>query len=226
MNKLFDLNNPFFSFLSKVADIIILSFLWFLCCIPILTIGPASSALYYVMLKIARKEEVQVTSCFFKGFKDNFKQGLAHSLIFIVVGAVLVIDYIYAMAMSGTAGTICSGIFFAMGIWALCTMFYTFPLQAQFYNTVKQTIINAMFLAARRFPMTVVVFVLNMAPVVLFLWATMVFFRTAPIWILLYPGLAAYLCARMFVKVFDPLIEAQTGKRPGIEAAEEEEEFE
>ena len=52
MSKLFDLNNPFFSFLSKVADLIILSFLWFVCCLPIVTIGPSSSALYYVMLKI------------------------------------------------------------------------------------------------------------------------------------------------------------------------------
>ena len=90
MNKLFDLNNPFFSFLSKVADIIILSFLWFVCCIPIVTIGPATSALYYVTLKLARKEDVQITSCFFKGVKDNFKQGLAYSFIFVILGAVLV----------------------------------------------------------------------------------------------------------------------------------------
>lgn len=224
MNKLFDLNNPFFSFLSKVADIIIVSFLWFVCCLPVFTIGPASSALYYVTLKLARKEDVQIISCFWKGFKNNFKQGVAYSLIFLVLGAVLVFDYMVALAMPGTAGAVCCGIFFALGVWLLCTMFYTFPLQAQFYNTVKQTIINAMILAVRKFPMTVAVFLLNMVPVILLLWATMVFFRTAPVWILVYPGLAALLCSRMFVKVFDPLIEAATGKKPGIETAEAEEE--
>ena len=223
MSKLFDLNNPFFSFLSKVADLLILSFLWFVCCLPIVTIGPSSSALYYVMLKIARKEDVQVTSCFFKGFKENFKQGLAYSFIFVILGAVLVVDYLTAMHMPGTAGGVSTGIFLAMGIWMCCTMFYTFPLQAQFYNTVKQTIINAVILAVRKFPMTVVVFLVNMLPVILFLWATFLFIQTAPIWILLYPGLAALICSKMFVKVFDPLIEAVTGKKPGEEVDEDEE---
>jgi len=226
MNKLFDLNNPFFSFLSKVADVIILSFLWFVCCLPVVTIGPATSALYYVTLKLARKEDVQITSCFFKGFKDNFKQGVAYSFIFVILAVVLVFDYMVALAMPGTAGTVCCGIFFALSIWLLCTMFYTFPLQAQFYNTVKQTIINAIFLAARKFPMTVVVFVVNIVPVILLLWATDMFLLSAPIWILVFPGVAAVVCSMMFVKVFDPLIEAATGEKPGVEAAEEEKEDE
>ena len=222
MNKLFDLNNPFFSFLSKVADIIILSFLWFVCCLPVFTIGPATAALYYVTLKLARKEEVQITSCFFKGFKDNFKQGVAYSFIFLIVSIVLVLDYMVALGMPGTAGTICCGIFFALSVWFLCTVFYTFPLQAQFYNTVKQTIINAIFLAARKFPMTVIVFGINIIPAILFLWATDMFLLSAPVWVLVFPGLAAFICSMMFVKVFDPMIEAATGKKPGIEAVEEE----
>lgn len=226
MNKLFDLNNPFFSFLSKVADVIILSFLWFVCCLPIITIGPATSALYYVTLKLARKEDVQVTSCFFKGFKDNFKQGVAYSLIFVILGAVLVFDYMVALGMPGTAGSICCGIFFALGVWLLCTVFYTFPLQAQFYNTVKQTIINAMILAIRKFPMTAAVFFINIIPVILLLWATNMFLLSAPIWVLVFPGIAAVVCSMMFVKIFDPMIEAVTGKKPGTEDAEVEEEDE
>ena len=225
MNKLFDLNNPFFAFLSKAADIIILSFLWLVCCLPVFTIGPATAALYYVTLKLARKEEVQVTSCFWKGFKENFKQGVAYSFIFLILGAVLVFDYIVAWGMPGTAGTVCCGIFFALLVWLLCTVFYTFPLQAQFYNTVKQTIINGIFLAIRKFPMTVLVFGINIIPAILLLWATKMFLLSAPIWALVYPGLAAFVCSLMFVKVFDPMIEAATGKKPvvDVEATEVEE---
>ena len=225
MNKLFDLNNPFFAFLSKAADIIILSFLWLVCCLPVFTIGPATAALYYVTLKLARKEEVQVTSCFWKGFKENFKQGVAYSFIFLILGAVLVFDYIVAWGMPGTAGTVCCGIFFALLVWLLCTAFYTFPLQAQFYNTVKQTIINGIFLAIRKFPMTVLVFGINIIPAILLLWATKMFLLSAPIWALVYPGLAAFVCSLMFVKVFDPMIEAATGKKPvvDVEATEVEE---
>ena len=226
MNKLFDLNNPFFAFLGKLADLVILSFLWFLCSIPVITIGPATSALYYVALKLARKEDVQITSCFFKGFKENLKQGVAYSFIFVILGVAGVFDYLIALGMPGTAGTVCSGIFFALGIWLLCTAYYTFPLQAQFYNTIKQTLINAMILAARKFPMTVLVFGINIIPAVLLLWATDMFLLSAPIWVLVYPGLSAFLCSMMFVKVFDPMIEAATGKKPGIDAPKEDEETE
>ena len=144
----------------------------------------------------------------------------------MILGVVLVFDYMVALGMPGTAGTICCGIFFALGIWLLCTMFYTFPLQAQFYNTVKQTIINAIFLAARKFPMTVLVFGVNILPAILLLWVTDMFLLSAPIWALVYPGLAAVLCSMMLVKVFDPMIEAATGKKFVTQTADAEEEDE
>lgn len=213
MNKLFDLNSPHMIFLSRVADLVILSFLWFVCCIPVITIGPASSALYYVTLKIVRKEDIRVTSCFFKGFKENFKQGVAYSFIFVIVGVVLFMDYILTAGIEGTTGMICSVCFFVMGVWMLCTMFYTFPLQAQFFNTVRQTVINAMFLASRKFLTTVVVFLLNMLPVIAAFASFAAFIQTLPIWILLAPGLIAYLCSMLFAKIFDPLIEAAQKER-------------
>ena len=128
----------------------------------------------------------------------------------------LFFDYILTAGMEGTTGMLCSVCFFVMGVWTLCTMFYTFPLQAQFFNTVKQTLINAMFLASRKFLTTVVVFFLNILPVIIAFASLKVFVQTLPIWVLLAPGLIAYLCSMMFVKIFDPLIEA--AKRKKIEA--------
>ena len=208
MNKFFDLNSPHMIFLSKAADLVILSILWFVCCIPIVTIGPASAALYYVALKIVRKEEdIRVTACFFKGFKENFKQGIAYSFIFLILGVVLFLDYIFTAGIEGTTGMICGVCFFVMGVWTLCTMFYTYPLQAQFYNTVKQTLINAMFLASRKFLTTIVVFFLNMVPVIVAFASLQIFLQAIPVWVLVAPGLIAYLCSMLFVRIFDPLIE-------------------
>lgn len=212
MNKFFDLNSPFMVFLSRTADLVILSVLWLVCCIPVITIGPASSALYYVALKMARKEEIRVTACFFKGFKTNFKQGLAYSLIFLPLGALLVFNYLWA---STGASTIFVAIYFALLVWLLCTMFFTFPMQAQFYNTVKQTIINAMILASRKVLTTIAVFAMNILPVVVALFGTVIFVQTLPVWLFLAPGLIAFGCSLLFIKIFDPLIEEATGKKPG-----------
>ena len=208
MNKLFDLDSPHMIFLSKAADLVILSFWWFVSCIPIVTIGPASSALYYIALKIVRKEEIRVTACFFKGFRENFKQGIVYSFLFVILGAVLFFDYTFTAGIEGMVGTVCGVSFFVLGVWTLCTMFYTYPLQAQFYNTTKQTLINAMILSARKFPTTVIMFVINMAPILVAFASFQVFVQLTPVWVLLMPGLSAYLCSMLLVRIFDPLIAA------------------
>lgn len=208
MNKLFDLDSPLMRFLSRMTDLVFLSFLWFLCCIPIITIGPSTAAMYHVTLKLARdEEELKVIPCFFKGFKDNFKQGLIFNLIFIVVGTVLALDYLIMINAEGTAGAISSGCFLAMGIWMLCIMFYTYPLQAQFYNPIRRTLMNAAILSLRKLLDTVIVFVLNMIPVFAAFYAWPIFIRLLPLWILLAPGCIALLCSKRFVKLFDPYLQ-------------------
>ena len=219
MNKFFDLNSPVMSFLSRLADLVWLSVLWFVCCLPVLTIGPATAALYYVALKLARDEEVAVTACFFKGFKDNFKQGFVLNLIFLVVCAILVADFFNMSAVDTGAGVYSSALFFVMIIWLLCIMFYTYPLQAQFVNTIRRTLMNAAVLSMRKFFDTIIIFVLNMLPVILAFTSFTWFVRTSPIWILLAPGLVSRVCASRFVKMFAPYL-------PAVEETEEEEEEE
>ena len=46
MDRIFNMDNKFFTFMSRVADLIILNLLFLLCCIPIVTIGPAITAMY------------------------------------------------------------------------------------------------------------------------------------------------------------------------------------
>lgn len=224
MNKLFDLDSPIMRFLSRMTDLVFLSLLWFLCCLPIITIGPSTAAMYYVTLKLARKEEeVSISRCFFKGFKDNFKQGIILNLIFIVVWAVLFFDYLIMSNAEGTAGVTSSFVFLVMGIWWLCIMFYTYPLQAQFYNSIRRTLLNAAILSMRKLVNTVIVFTLNMLPLIVAFLSLEIFIRLAPVWVLLTPGVAAYLCSVRFVKLFDPYLkpdssEEVTGTEPDEEA--------
>ena len=42
MNRLFQIDNPFFRFMGNVADLVILNFLFLICCIPIVTVGASS----------------------------------------------------------------------------------------------------------------------------------------------------------------------------------------
>ena len=72
MGKFFGLDSPFFKVMTKVADFIILNFLVLVFSIPVVTIGPALTAMYYVALKEARGEEGYIWRDFWKSFKANF----------------------------------------------------------------------------------------------------------------------------------------------------------
>jgi len=226
--KLFDLNSPLMQALSRLADMVFLSFIWFVCCLPVITIGPSTAAMCFVAMKLARKEDIRVIQTFFKSFKVNFKQGIILTLIFLIVGAILVLDLIYIANPelgNGAGISLLQGGFMAMSIWALCIMFYTFPLQAQFYNPIRITLKNAAVLAIQKLWNTIVVFFLNLLPVIL-IWGSIkmtnsleLFVRTAPIWVLVAPGVLAVLCGKRFVKIFDPYLNPKEEK----EETEEEE---
>ena len=90
MSRMFSYDGPLMTFIGKIADLLILNVIWLLCCIPIITIGPATTAMYYVTLKLARNEEPSIVKSFFHSFKMNLKQGIFMFLAFVLIGAVLV----------------------------------------------------------------------------------------------------------------------------------------
>ena len=53
MKNLFHVENPVWVFMGKLVDMLILSGLWVICSLPVVTIGASTAALYYVTLKLA-----------------------------------------------------------------------------------------------------------------------------------------------------------------------------
>ena len=95
MGRIFSLDSPLFSFLNKVADLILLNILTMICCLPIITIGASMTALHYVVLKMVRDEESYIVRSYFKSFRQNFKQATIIWLILLLVGAVLMGDVVF-----------------------------------------------------------------------------------------------------------------------------------
>ena len=61
MNSLLNPDNPVMQFITKIVYSVYLNILWFMCCIPVVTAGAATTALYYVTLKMAKNEEGGIT---------------------------------------------------------------------------------------------------------------------------------------------------------------------
>ena len=69
-------NSPFARGINKLVMMLYVGILWFLCSLPILTMGAATAALYEVLLKAVKDREGYVAQSFFRAFRGNLKQGL------------------------------------------------------------------------------------------------------------------------------------------------------
>ena len=95
MDKLFSTDGKLFRGLEKVVNVVYLNILWILFSIPIVTIGASTTAMFSVMMKMARDREGYIFKSFWKAFKENFKQSTVIWIIIIVVGTFLVADMYY-----------------------------------------------------------------------------------------------------------------------------------
>jgi len=207
MGRLFDLESPFMEFIGKIADLILLSVLWIVCCIPVVTIGASTAALYYVTLKMVRQEDAGITKLFWKSFKENLKQGMVLTILFILCAVVLFLDFRVVSVMEENMKSVLSFVFVLLFVLFLCVMLYTFPLQAQFVNPIPGTLKNALLLSIRNFPSTIVMLIINLLPAVVAVLFPQAFLWLLPLWVCLTPATNAYLCAKKLNKIFAPLVE-------------------
>jgi len=79
-------DSPFIKFLEAIANLLIVTFLWFVFSLPILTFVASSAALYHCTVKVifGEKKGNGVFRDFFDSYKQNFIPGIKLSLIVIV----------------------------------------------------------------------------------------------------------------------------------------------
>ena len=76
MGEFFNPEKGIWAWLSTMVDIVGLSVLWIFLCLPVVTIGPATAALYYTVVKYVRKREGGAFGAYLLSFRDNFRTGL------------------------------------------------------------------------------------------------------------------------------------------------------
>ncbi len=201
--KFFNIDNPVYNALSRVGDIFILNFLWIICSIPIITMGAATTALYYSVLKINRETDSSIIKMFFGSFRKNLRQGCILTVIFAFSG-LSVLSYVLLwkimnINMNGWVMIPC--IILAL-IWGIVVS-YAFPILAQFDNTILNTLKNALYLGIFNFKRTLVILLINALPLILFLVLPYVFVICLPILLISGSALIALINSKILVGVFD-----------------------
>lgn len=213
MNQLLNPDNPLMRFLTKMAYSAYLNILWFLCCLPIVTAGASTTALFYVTLKMAKNEEGNLTKEFFRAFRQNLKQATKIWLILCGLGAVLAFDgYVfYYMRFENVYWTAATAVFLVALAAYFIILMYIFPLLARFDNTVSAMFQNSILLGMR------FLFCTALMAAVYFLMALVVIRVFTPA-ILFGEGLCAMLCSYLLSNILKLCEEQNIQDSPTIQA--------
>ncbi len=168
--KFFSYESKFSQLLLKLCYACYLNLLWFLCSIPIVTIGASTTALYYAALKIVRDEDSHIASLFFRSFRENFKQSTVLWLILLAIGLFLAGDgyilYHLRLHTEGTMAviwTLILAIVIAAAVVYVIVLEYVFPLVASVSNTNTAMLKNAFLIGTHYLFATILVFAVHFA---------------------------------------------------------------
>ena len=168
--KLFSYESKFSQLLLKLSYACYLNLLWFLCSIPIFTIGASTTALYYTSLKVVRDEDNHVGATFFRAFRENFKQATVLWMILLGVGLFLAGDgyivYLLRRSSEGTmavAWTLILALIISLAVLYVIVLEYVFPLLASVSNTNTAMLKNAFLIGTHYLFATILVFAVHFA---------------------------------------------------------------
>ena len=205
MKKLFDLENPVFQVISRLTDLTVLGLLCLACCVPVVTFGPAVTALFRAVYDLTLERGGGAVKTYFRAFRDNFRQALPLWLLTLLAGGATACNLFIFSSLPGALGYL-RVLFGILAVIGILMSGYLFPLTALFRNSTLETLKNALSLSLGYLPRSVLVAVVNALPFALLLLDTASFFYAGFLWIAVYFSAGAYLNSLLLRKVFAPFL--------------------
>lgn len=164
---LFSFDSPFMSFMTRAVEYMMVSLLCLVFCIPVVTIGAAVTAQYYVGMKLIRGEDVPFFRGYIKSFKENFKQSTIIWLIELAIGAFLAEDWYLIVTVGGENFNMALKILLGVvTLYLILAGIAVFALIARFQMTTREAIKGALVYTYVNIPRMILVLVLTVFPTV------------------------------------------------------------
>ncbi|MBS4197651.1 YesL family protein [Lederbergia citri] len=149
-------NGRLYSILEVLSFFFLLNILWFLMCLPLITIFPATAAMFAVIRHWITKKDTTVFIPFFRFFKENFKQSFIIGLIFFVFASILYMDFMLVNTFNPKLHIFLIAALFLIGLIVIFTLVYIFPMMVHYRLTLWQVIKNSFFFSIRYIVSTIV----------------------------------------------------------------------
>lgn len=211
--SIFNPQNKFWQTLDHLADLLILSLLWLLCSLPLITAGAASTALYDAAAHCLHGPEPMP----WKRFFHTFRRELPCACLVTVVWGILLLLLVNALEIIAAAAS--AGVGSARIILVFCLVLmilpagaacWMFPLLSRFAFHPIELILTALRLTVGYLPRTV--------GLLLIAGISALLVRVLLIPIVILPGAAAWL----FVLLLEPVFRRYQPQEENSETREEE----
>ena len=176
MAGLFNYDNKLMTGLGKICDCMILSVLWCICSIPIITVGASTTALYYAVNKSVRHSRGYAYKEFFSAFKSNFKQS---TIVWLINLALLLFGaydcyILYQLWETMSGAKIIMAVIMALLLFLIMWMTYVYPYMARLALPTKALMKNCAIIAIANFFWSLLLMLLFVVAAVAFVFVPMI----------------------------------------------------
>lgn len=179
MKGILTFEGPVIQFFHKTGELIIATILFWLFCIPVVTIGASATSFYYAVIKSVRRERGYVTSEFMRSIKRTLGKG---SLL--TVGAIIWFFVLWIGRQQSSRHM--ALVYNVLMLVSICILVYIFPVLSRFELKLTGIIKLSFVMSIRYFYYTIPI----IAGMVLLAWLQ--FFILPMPCILVLPGVWCY----------------------------------
>lgn len=224
MRDFFNADNILFRFLSLFCDLMLLNALFLISCIPIITIGPALTSLYYVALKLVRKQYPSIAADYIRTFKKHFKQSILLWIPILLALAFFITDlYVIYFKIPDTYEM------FQIPVWIflfviISIIAYAFPLIGTYPDTTKSTVKNALLISFANLPTTIFIIVIHLLIIRFALTSSTQLIMVFSIILFVGYGFLGYFFSLFFDRIFTKIEKAHEQATDEVDAVESNDE--
>lgn len=200
MKELFSLDSRWVQRFAMLTNLVVLNILWILCCIPVITAGAATSALYHTIFQYHTHMDDAIFRPFFQGFRSNFKQSTLLLLPLLAALILLVFEIFYLVARG--QGTAVLFLLIVVTFFIIGMLVHLFPLIARFNMTAGALIRTAFSLVILHFPSTLLVVALAFLPFFLLALFPAQFLQFGVAWAGIWFAAIAYFFGKFLLKIW------------------------
>lgn len=214
LEAIFNPENTVFSVINKILDLMVLSLAWVLCCIPVVTAGAASTALYYAVVKSVRRQRSYPLREFWKSFRANLKKGIVIQLIWMMFAAMMLVSDVPLLAAllggKGIQDRVLLALLAVKAVFLAGMPCWLYPLLSRFEERLLKLAEAALYLMVRCFPVTLLSVILLLGAALLLVWE--------PLLAAAVPGLTALLLSFFLEPFLRKLIRREETAREDADA--------